>query len=165
MILHRNISEDFLANAEDTARREAEEMGSLNGSIEDGDGNYAGILGELLFVEHFGGTRDNTYNHDVRYDGRTIDVKTKRRSVEPKPYYECSIADFNTTQDCDLYYFVSVLYDHSEAWLLGYKSPDEYYREAEFHQEGDYDPDNGFTFKADCWNLPINDLDQFGKNI
>lgn len=136
-------------------------MGNLKGSIEGGDGNYAGLFGEMLFLHEFGGEGDSTYNHDIRYDGMTVDVKTKRRSVEPEPYYECSIADYNTEQDADIYYFVSVLYDYSEAWMLGYLETDDYYEIAEFHEEGDVDDDNGFEFKADCWNVPISDLDTF----
>lgn len=159
-MIHIDIDESFLEEVEDKAREEAREMGNLNGSIEDGDGNFAGLLAEYLFVDYFGGERDPTFDYDVVWDGKKIDVKTKRRSVKPEPYYECSIADFNTEQDCDWYYFVSILYDKSEAWLLGYKSPEDYYEKAEFHEEGDYDPDNGFTFKADCWNLPISELDQ-----
>lgn len=153
------IDDEFRDHADEIASAEAEEMGSLKGSIEDGDGNYAGIFAEVLFTEYVGGTRENTYNYDVIYNDKKIDIKTKRRSVTPEPYYECSISDFNTEQDCDLYYFVSVRYDYSKATLLGYKSPSEYYDIAEFHEEGDFDPDNGFTFKADCWNLPISQLE------
>lgn len=154
------IDDEFRERADEIASREAEKLGNLNGSIEDGDGNYAGIFAEVLFTEEIGGTRENTYNYDVVYDGKTVDVKTKRRSVTPESYYECSIADFNTEQDCDYYYFISVRYDYSQATLLGYKSPEEYYDQAEFHEEGDVDPDNGFVFKADCWNLPIYELEQ-----
>lgn len=140
------------------AREESEEIGSLNGSIEDGDGNVAGLFGELLFCEFIGGVRDNTYNYDIDFDGTKIDVKTKRRTVDPKTYYECSISDFNTSQDCDLYYFVSVRESYDRATLLGCLTPDEYYDKAEFHEEGDVDPDNGFVFKDDCWNVPIYQL-------
>lgn len=162
-MIHVEITDDFFDTVHDTVADEASSMGNLHGSIENGDGNYAGIFGEMLFTKEIGGVRANTYDYDVIYDDTKIDVKTKRRSVEPEPYYECSIADYNTEQDCDLYYFVSVLYDYSEAWLLGYKSPENYYEEAVFHEEGDFDPDNGFEFKADCWNLPISDLEEFDE--
>lgn len=152
------ISDEMRESIDKVATEEAEKLGNLNGSIEDGDGNYAGIFAEELFTEIVGGTRDNTYDYDILYNGLKIDIKTKRRSVTPKSYYECSIADFNTSQDCDLYYFISVRYDYSKATFLGYISPDNYYEQAEFHEEGDVDPDNDFTFKADCWNLPIDDL-------
>lgn len=156
-----DITDDLFDRIHDQIAGKAAAIGNLKGSIEDGDGNYAGLFGEMLFLEEFGGERDATYNYDILYDDLKVDVKTKRRSVEPKPYYECSIADYNTEQDCDIYYFVSVLYDYSEAWLLGYKDTDEYYELADFHEEGDIDEDNDFEFKADCWNLPISELDSF----
>ena len=143
--------------------QEAEELGDLNGSIESGDGNYAGLFGELVFSEVFDAQRRNTYDYDVIFDGKKVDVKTKRRSVPPKPYYECSIADFNTEQSCDIYYFVSIEEGYDKVWLLGYKDTDEYYEQASFHEEGEVDPDNNFVFKADCWNLPISELDRFDR--
>lgn len=141
------------------AREWAEELGALRGSIEDGDGNVAGRYAELVFTEAFGGTIADHYEYDVSYNGLALDIKTKRRTVAAKPHYEASIADWNTEQDCDLYFFASVLcgddvtapFHHVD--LLGYIAPAEYYRRAEFHAEGDRDPDNGFTFTTDCYNL------------
>lgn len=153
------ITDEQFSRIDDKVSKKAAQIGNLHGSIENGGGNYAGLFGEMLFLEEIGGERDATYNYDILYDDIKVDVKTKRRSVEPKPYYECSIADYNTEQDCDIYYFVSVLYDYSEAWLLGYKDTDEYYELADFHEKGDVDQDNDFEFKADCWNLPISELD------
>lgn len=158
---HVVVTEELFDEIHDVVSKEAKRMGNLHGSIENGDGNYAGLFGEVLFTTVFDGERDNTYDYDVHRDDRTIDVKTKRRSVRPEPYYDCSISDYNTEQECDAYYFVSVQYDYSEASLLGYLPTDEYYDVAEFREEGDVDPDNGFEFKADCWNVSIEDLRQF----
>ena len=44
------------------------------------------------------------------------------------------------------------------AWILGEVDKKTFYKDAEFHRRGDIDPDNGFVFKADCYNLPINKL-------
>ena len=136
------------------------DMGNLNGSIEDGGGNMAGLLAELLFIDEFGGERDATYDYDVRTSGVEIDLKTKRRTVAPRPSYEVSIADWNTEQDCDVYYFVSIDVESKRAFYLGGLPPTDYYDIATFHEKGDFDPDNGFTFKADCYNLPIAKLKQ-----
>jgi len=143
-----------------------DELGSLRGSIEDGDGNTAGRFGELLFTELFGGCIKDSYEYDVWYNGLEIDVKTKRRTVAPKPRYEASIADWNPDQDCDLYYFISLLgndadYPYSKAWLCGYIPPTEYHDKATFHEEGEKDPDNGFIFQADCYNLPYSELTRY----
>jgi len=141
-------------------------LGSLRGSIESGDGNVAGRFGELVFQDLFGGRIADEYDYDLVYNGFTIDVKTKRRTVGAKPHYEASIADWNPDQDCDLYYFMSVRvgddpYRHVD--LLGYISPDDYHDAATFHEAGDRDPANGFRFSADCYNLPYNKLKRTGE--
>ena len=141
----------------------SDDLGSLNGSIENGDGNAAGRFGELLFTEIFGGEIKDHYEYDVWYNGLEIDVKTKRRTVAPKPHYEASIADWNPDQNCDLYYFISLLGSdadspYSKAWLCGYIPPDVYHDKATFYEEGDVDTDNGFVFKADCYNLEYGEL-------
>lgn len=138
----------------------ADELGSLRGSIEDGDGNTAGRFGELLFTEVHGGEIIGDYDYDIVYNGLTVDVKTKRRTVPAKPSYEASIADFNPDQDCDLYYFVSVRTntEYTVADLMGYIAPETYHSQATFHEQGDRDPDNGFTFSADCYNLEYSEL-------
>lgn len=150
---------DLLTKANDWA----DELGNLPGSIEDGDANTAGRYGELIFQEVFGGRIADHYEYDVVYNGLEIDVKTKRRTVKAKPEYEASIADWNPDQDADLYYFMSVRtgavespYRHVD--LLGYIRPSEYHQKATFHEKGDEDPDNGFTFSADCYNLPYHEL-------
>jgi hypothetical protein len=45
-----------------------------------------------------------------------------------------------------------------EAWYLGKISKVDFYKTATFHKKGDIDPDNNFTFKADCYNIPISKL-------
>ena len=42
-----NIDESFRARANAVASEEAKMIGSLDGSIEKGGGNYAGVFGEL----------------------------------------------------------------------------------------------------------------------
>lgn len=140
------------------AKQEASKVGSLRGSIENGDGNHAGFLGEHAFIEVFGGERHNTYDYDILYDGWKVDVKTKRRTVDPKGYYEASIPDYNTEQDCDMYYFVSINTDTKSVWFCGFMPPSRFYEEATFHEEGDRNLDNGFRYKTDCWNLAYKEM-------
>ena len=149
-----NITPETFEELDATATAEAQQLGSLHGSIENGDGNYAGIFGELVFQRVLGGRRDNTYEYDIFYNNTRIDVKTKRRTVPPKPGYMCSIASYNTEQQCDIYYFISVLDDYSAVWLLGYLDTPTFYEKAKFCKKGDYEPSNGYVYKADCWDLP-----------
>jgi hypothetical protein len=158
-----NITPDTRESLLSKATDWAEDLGSLHGSIENGGGNVAGRYGELVFTEVFGGTIADHYEYDIAYNGLSIDVKTKRRSVTAKPHYEASITDHNPDQDADLYYFMSVrcgdvATPYRDVDLLGYIEPEGYHTAATFHREGERDPDNGFTFSADCWNLPYDKL-------
>lgn len=147
------------------ARSIADEIGSLKGSIEDGDGNFAGILAELVIADVLGAERDANYNRDLTLttdqgQTKTIDAKTKRRTCPPKGYYDCSVADYNTTQDCTFYYFNSLDTEENIMWMLGYLNTHMYYDKATFHREGEYDPDNSYVFPKDCWNVAISELHQ-----
>lgn len=145
----------------DEAKREASRIGKLKNSITNGDGNLAGIIGEIIAASEVGGDIVNTYDYDVVADGIRYDVKTKRCTSPPKEYYEVSVADYNTSQMCDRYLFTRVgfrdgVFGH--CFILGWMSPPEYYDRARFLRKGDLDGDNGFIVKADCWNLPISEL-------
>jgi hypothetical protein len=63
-----------------------------------------------------------------------------------------------TKQDCDAYVFVRILTDLSKAWILGGISKQSFYKKATLYRKGDVDSDNGFMFKADCYNLKIDKL-------
>ena len=141
------------------ARRKAIDLGLINNSIERGDGNLVGFLGEFIAQKVIGGRIKNTYEYDlISKDGTKIDVKTKKTSVEPKDYYECSIANYNTKQDCDEYCFVRVKNTLDVGWFLGRISKEEYFNKAKFLKKGDLDGDNKYVVKADCWNVQIKEL-------
>jgi len=154
-IIRVDVTADILSRA----TKKAEEMGKLNNSITSGQGNIAGFVGEEIARQILGGTERNTYDYDlVTANGLTVDVKTKRTTVAPKDYYECSVAAFNTKQKCDYYAFVRVHNDLKSAWFLGIYPKAKYFEDAAFLRKGDVDPSNNFTVKADCYNLPINRL-------
>jgi len=151
------ITDDMLLEA----RKCAAEIGKLKNSIEKGAGNLAGCLGEILVRETLGYTEDSTYDYDLRApSGETVDVKTKRTTVTPKPDYDCSVAAFNTKQNCDKYIFVRVLSDLSKGWILGEMGKQEYFDNARFMKKGKIDPANGFRVKANCYNVAIKDLNE-----
>lgn len=141
------------------ARADAVQMGQLNNSITKGQGNVAGFVGERIAQAVLGGKLDNTYDYDlVLPNGKTVDVKTKQTSVEPKDYYDCSVAAFNTKQKCDYYAFVRVKNDLSVGWFLGIISKEDYFKQARHLKKGDKDPSNNYTVRADCYNLAIREL-------
>ena len=130
----------------------------LNNSIRHGEGSLVAYIGEEVVKSVLRGEIKDTYDYDIVYQNLKVDVKTKERTVAPRPYYECCVADFNTQQDCDEYAFVSVLNTLQEAWYLGKISKTAFYKKAIFHRKGEIDPANNFTFKADCYNIPISEL-------
>lgn len=145
------------------AWRKAREMGVINNSITEGDGNIAGFLGEEIANSVIGGEINNTYDYDIIKDDVKYDVKTKRCTSEPKHYYECSVAAFNTKQKCDQYVFVRVENKFGRwgrAWILGSYYKDMYFKDARFLKKGKIDGNNKFKVKADCYNMEIRNLDQ-----
>ena len=127
----------------------------LNNSIRRGEGSVVAYIGEEVVKSVLCGEIKDTYDYDIVYQNIKVDVKTKERTVPPRPHYECSVADFNTKQNCDEYAFVSVLDTLKEAWYLGKISKPDFYKKAVFHRKGEVDRANNFTFKADCYNIPI----------
>ena len=143
----------------ETAHDMASEMGILSRSITRGQGNVYGFLGELVALDVLGGIHQNTMDYDILVDGSKIDVKTKKTTVKPKPDYDCSVADLTRKQNCDYYAFVRVLSDQSTGWFLGVKKAEQYFTDARYIKKGDYDNSNGFTARANCYNMPISALD------
>lgn len=145
------------------AKMESKELGVLRNSITEGEGNLAGYLGEVILSHITEAEIQRTYQYDIVYDGWKIDVKTKRCTSVPQPEYFCSVAAYNTTQECDYYTFVRVLEGFKVAWLLGTIAKADFFKRAMFGKKGQIDPTStlGWTFKADCYNLPIAELKPF----
>ena len=153
------IEIDITENVRSNAKKKATDLGKLNNSITNGEGNLAGFIGEYLVADYVKGEIHNTYNYDVMApNGKTIDVKTKRTNYPPLEHYECSVAAFNTKQKCDAYFFVRVSNELDKGWLLGFYPKEKYFKDAKFCKKGDIDPNNNFTFKADCYNMKISKL-------
>ena len=143
------------------AWHKARQMGQLNNSITKGDGNIAGFLGEEVANNVIKGNINNTYDYDIIKNGVKYDVKTKRCTSEPKPHYECSVAAYNTKQECDYYVFVrleNVGGKWTRAWVLGHYEKKKYFKVARFLERGQKDGSNAFRVKADCYNMEIKKL-------
>ena len=142
----------------DRVETRAKKLPLLKNSIRKGEGKMVAYIGEEVAKQVLGGEIKDTYDYDIIYKETKVDVKTKERTVAPKSYYECSVADFNTEQRCDEYAFVSVLNTMEAAWYLGKISKADFYKTATFHEKGEIGPDNNFVFKADCYNISISEL-------
>lgn len=159
-MIRLDINDDQIKRA-----KELYDFKRLNNSIMKGKSNIFGALGEILIYDRYKSVCEysGSYDHDLIIKDKKVDVKTKKTTVVPKPYYFCSIADFNTSQECDYYCFVRVeeaYFITKRAWLLGWKEKNKFFEEAKFYREGDIDPtDVEWTFRADCWNLEVSKLE------
>jgi hypothetical protein len=137
----------------------------LKGSITKGKSNIYGALGEIIIYDinkNKGLNVDfnSTYDYDLIIEDYRVDVKTKRTTVIPKSHYLCSISSFNTMQKCDFYFFLRINENLKECYLLGYKKKIDFFNEAIFNKKGSLDV-NGWAFKDDCYNLKIENLEDF----
>jgi len=161
----------------DRAVSKAKALGSINNSILRGGGNTAGYLGEEAVAAHIGANivscdeGVDKYNHDILYGDERLEVKTKRRTVEPKLFYEVSVAETSKHQRPDTYVFVSLEFNRREGrgrykqyyglkniWVCGTMGADEYFERATLWKAGDVDPSNNFKTHVNMYNLPISSL-------
>lgn len=160
MVVEVNITDDMVLKA----RKLSSEMGVLRNSIMKGDGNIYGFLGELMVANYFGVFPANSYDYDlILPNGMSVDVKTKSTSVKPKLVYDCSIAAYNTKQQCDAYVFCRVKNNMTVGWILGYATKKDYFKRASLLKKGDFDPSNNFSVKADCYNMKISELNNIAE--
>lgn len=139
------------------AKKKADEMGIINGSVRGGTGNTIGFLGEELVKKYLGIGDGNTYQFDLVYNGKKLEVKTKERNVIPIESYNATIFSWNTRQQCDYYVFCSIFKNFERGWICGCITPDEFKFNAVFAKKGDPDG-NHFKFFTDCYNLPYSKL-------
>lgn len=133
----------------------------LKNSIRHGKGTFIGKLGEQVIAKYLGiDLPIDTYNYDMIYKNKKIEVKTKEIKVPiVTSEYECSISDYNPNQKCDYYAFLRILNDYSKAWICGFISREAYFKKATFRRKNEYEKSNNFTFKCDCYNLPYSELE------
>jgi hypothetical protein len=167
------FNNDMIYEAAEKARK----LGSIKNSITSGRGSVAGYLAEMALSEYLGAEniscdkgRDK-YSFDLISEGSKIEVKTKRRTVDPEPHHEVSVASTSEHQRPDFYSFVSLTFERKvgsgktafytglkNVWLCGFISRDEFFECATFIPKGTVDNSNGFVCHQDMYNLPIKSL-------
>ena len=161
-----------------SAKEKAKRMGSIKNSILKGKGNFAGFLGEEAVAAYIDAEvisfadGEEKYGHDILKDGRRIEVKSKRRTVVPKSFYDVSVAATSKHQadkrNLDLYVFVSIQFDGltpKRIWIVGQKDRDQYYKEARFIKKGEAEGNNGFRAHTDMYNLITTKLDGLDDSL
>lgn len=166
------------------AKRKAEKLGVIRNSITKGKGNIAGYLAEIALNKYLESQNvsctegKDKFNFDLIHEGKKIDVKCKRRKVNPEEHYEVSIAATSKHQQPDVYAFVSITFKEKRGkgreatyhgvdsiWLCGFMPRDEYFEKGRFVPKGKLDTSNGFFCKANMYNMPISDLYKSWEDI
>ena len=160
------------------AMERAESLPILPGSHRKEDANIVGCLGEVIFEKLLSDsevpfTPLYTTKHDLRIVNglsveKTLEVKTKDRTVAPRPNYEATLPAYNHDhQIADYYGFVSLQRGRNStagierfhsAWVVGVANRTIFERHKKFWKAGQQDPTNGTVFWTDCWNLYIHQL-------
>lgn len=147
----------------------------------DNGGRFAGFIGELLTIKYLNqqgvrydwknrNPKSPCYDFDVRVNDLRLEVKTKDRTVDPKLYYDCSIATYQN-QTCDFYLFTTLTrddqldYPFRTATLVGYLPKTEYMDIARHLKVGDIDPSNGWKVSMECYNVAIKELRPVGELV
>ena len=109
------VSVQLLPRHWKAAEERAEKMPVLKKSQRGKEANIVGCLGEIVFMEYLHSegvefTEDFATSHDITIVGSgTLDIKTKDRTVPPKPEFEASISLYNHEhQDVDYWAFISL---------------------------------------------------------
>lgn len=163
-VIEIDVTEEQLKRAE--TRFEFEE---LRGSITKGDGNLAGALGEVVVLDLLK-QRGNkvvdisTYDYDLKANGLTIDVKSKRINVPPRGDFRVTVSGWNTKQRCDYYMFTHVMGDMSKVYVGGYMSKKDFFDKARFYKKGELDPEDKtnreWRFSYDCYVMNLDELNK-----
>jgi hypothetical protein len=120
----------------DAAKKRADKLGPLKGSIREGEGNYVGYTFQCAYAMLYNCKWSDAFNFDlISPDGLRLELKSKERTIHYiDPSWETSIADhagLGSNQKCDKYVFGSVSVDRDKEpvwiWFLGEMSKREYF--------------------------------------
>jgi hypothetical protein len=108
-----------LENYLEAAQARAEEVGTLDRSMRGLQANQVGALGELIGLDYLRGLGfeveeifSTKFDVRVKVEGewKTLEFKTKERTVIPQPSYDCTVPAYNHSfQRPDYFLFISLL--------------------------------------------------------
>lgn len=162
------------------AQKRAEDQGALDGSMRGMQASQVGALGELVgirllrerkvvFTEVFNTKHDVTFLQDGR--PRTMEFKTKERTVVPKPDYDCTVPLYNHDhQRPDYYFFISLLSSgksddirrFTKAYILGVITLGELEEIGTRWTPQQVDETNNWRPTIDCINVRVSQLTSLG---
>jgi hypothetical protein len=139
----------------------------LKDSITNGDGNLAGALGEVVFMDYLSNTGRvadyvGTHGHDLTFGGYTMEIKTKRSNYAPKPNHNATVAVTSRHQNPDVYVFAQCLYDYAKLWLCGWMFREDFYEQSIFYEAGEHDVNApSFVYSRASNNILLKHLNHF----
>ena len=142
----------------------ASEVPLLKNSDTQGHGTKIAALSDLMVQKTWGGRIASDISYDFDWISPKLylfEIKSKERNVEPQPWYNCTVKEYNINQKCDYYLFTSVFGDYSRGWILGYISKQNFFNKATFFKKDEVDPDprgDRYKFPSNCYNLKIEQL-------
>jgi hypothetical protein len=161
----------------ESAQSRSELVGELGRSMRGLSANQVGSLGELIGVDYLRSCGleveevfSTSYDVRVKIDGdwKTLEFKTKERSVIPQPHYDCTVPAYNHDhQRPDFYLFISLVSSGKSAdinrfhtgYVLGSISLDKFDKLATAWNPKQTDESNGWTPTIECYNVPISSLE------
>jgi hypothetical protein len=159
------------------AQARAEQVGELNRSMRGLSGNQVGALGELIGVDYLRScglqveeVYSTSFDARVEIDGewKTLEFKTKERTVVPEPHYDCTVPAYNHShQRPDFFLFISLLSSGKSdqitrfqtGYILGSMSLEKFDKLATAWNPNQTDESNGWTPTIECYNVPISHLE------
>lgn len=158
------------------AKSRAEQMGALKLSMRGMEANQVGALGELVGMQHlrnagvdfrevFSTTHDIEFIHNGQV--RTLEFKTKERTVTPEIHYDCTVPKYNHSyQRPDYYLFISLqstgksndINRFTKAFILGSITREVFDEVAKPWTPKQVDTTNNWSPTIDCLNVSISQL-------
>jgi hypothetical protein len=160
----------------DVAQARSEILGELDRSMRGTQANQVGALGELIGMDYLRSCGveieevfSTSYDVRVKIDGdwKTLEFKTKERTVVPQPFYDCTVPAYNHDhQRPDFFLFISLVSSgksdqirrFSRAFILGSITLERFEELATPWSPSQTDQSNGWTPTIDCYNVPISHL-------
>jgi hypothetical protein len=133
----------------------------LNKSLTHGDGNAAGAIAEICFLDYFSSIGKDIFHaqhHDYDFimNKKKIEIKATRVNNPPRLRHQFKLPCDHYDQQCDFYCCIYVMNDFSKVFINGYISKIDFFDNAILHLEGD--KEHNFTFRCDTKTVTLAQL-------
>ena len=115
----------------------------LNKSLTQGDGNAAGAIAEICFLDYFSSIGKEIFHaqhHDYDFimNKKKIEIKATRVNNPPRLAHQFKLPCDHYDQQCDFYCCIYVMNDFSKVFINGYISKIDFFNNAILHLEGEW---------------------------